>query len=122
MKKVFSTLSIGAILFFMACSGSKDESVDPPPPPPPAATCNDVAISFATNVHPIINTKCATNSGCHGEGSVNGPGPLTSYTLVKAAAANIKAAVVSGRMPKTGTISAAEVNTIKCWADNGTPE
>jgi hypothetical protein len=121
MKKVFSALSIGAILFFMACSGSKDESVDPPPPPP-TATCDGVAISYTTNVHPIISTKCATNSGCHGAGSVNGPGPLTSYTLVKAAAANIKSAVVSGRMPKTGSISAAEVNTIKCWADNGTPE
>lgn len=122
MKKVLSALSIGAILFFMACSGSKDESVDPPPPPPPPLTCNGVAVSFATNVQPIINTKCATNSGCHGAGSVNGPGPLTSYAAVKAAAADIKSAVVSGRMPKTGTISAAEVNTIKCWADNGTPE
>lgn len=120
MKKVISTLSIGAILFFMACSGSKDESVDPPPPPPP--TCDGVAISFAANVNPIISTKCATNSGCHGAGSANGPGPLTSYELVKAAASNIKSAVVSGRMPKTGSISAAQVNTIKCWVDNGTPE
>ena len=112
-------LSIGAILFFMACSGSKDESVDPPPPP---ASCDGVDISFAANVNPIITSKCATNSGCHGAGSANGPGPLTSYELVKAAASQIKSAVVSGRMPKTGTISAAQVNTIKCWVDNGTPQ
>ena len=121
MKKVLSTLSLGAILFFMACSGSsKDDGVNPPPPPPP--TCDGVAISFAANVNPIISTKCATNSGCHGAGSANGPGPLTSYDLVKAHASDIKSAVVSGRMPKTGSITAAQVNTIKCWAENGTPE
>ena len=121
MKKVLSALTLVAMLFYMSCSsGSKDDGMVTPPPPPP--TCNGVDISYAANVHPIITAKCATNSGCHGDGSVNGPGPLTDYSKVKAAASRIKAAVVSGIMPKTGTISAAQIQTIKCWADNGTPE
>jgi hypothetical protein len=121
MKKVLSVLTLVAMLFYMSCSGSKDDGmVTPPPPPPP--TCNDVAISYATNLHPIISTKCATNSGCHGEGSVNGPGPLTDYNKVKAAASKIKSAVVSKVMPKTGSLTDAQIQTIKCWAENGTPE
>jgi hypothetical protein len=118
MKKLVVAMIFGSMIFYASCSGSKDDSVDPAPVP---ASCDGVAISFAGNVNPIISTKCATNSGCHGEGSVNGPGPLTSYDLIKAAAGSIKSAVVAGRMPKTGSITNAQIATIKCWVDNGTP-
>ena len=123
MKKVLATLTLVGMLFYMSCSGSKDDGmVTPPPPPPPPPTCNGVAISYATNIQPIISTKCATNSDCHGSGSVNGPGPLTDYDKVKAAAARIKPAVVSGLMPKTGSLTSAQIQTIRCWVDNGTPQ
>jgi len=118
MKKLVVALLFGSVFCYTSCSGSKDESVDPAPVP---ATCNGVAISFAGNVNPIISTKCATNSGCHGEGSANGPGPLTSYELIKAAAGSIRSAVVAGRMPKNGSLTNAQIATIKCWVDNGTP-
>lgn len=118
MKKLVIILFIGSAILFASCSGSKDESVSPAPVP---ATCDGVAISFAGNVNPIISTKCATNSGCHGEGSVNGPGPLTSYDLIKAAAGSIRSAVVAGRMPKNGSLTNPQIATIKCWVDNGTP-
>ena len=104
-----------AMILAASCSGSKDESVDPPG----GSTCDGVAASYANNVSPIIQTNCATGSSCHGEGSVNGPGALTTFTAIKNAAGSIKSAVVSGKMPKNGTLSTAQISTIRCWVDNG---
>lgn len=115
MKKIIVTIVAGAMLFAASCSGSKDESVDPPG----GSTCDGVAASFANNVSPIIQTNCATGASCHGEGSVNGPGALTSFTAIKNAAGSIKSAVVSGLMPKNGSLNTAQISSIRCWVDNG---
>src|SRR5690349_19610371 len=70
---------------------------------PPTTNCNGNNPSFANDVFPLMQTKCATNSGCHGAGSTNSGGPFTSYALVNAKASNIKSQVSSGNMPKTGS-------------------
>ncbi len=86
---------------------------------PPTTNCNGNNPSFANDVFPLMQTKCATNSGCHGAGSTNSGGPFTSYALINAKASNIKSQVSSGNMPKTGSITSTEKNTIICWVNNG---
>ena len=38
--------------------------------------------SFVADINPVIQSSCATTTACHGSGSVNGPGALTSYQAV----------------------------------------
>ncbi len=83
--------------------------------------CTGVASAFAANVNPIIQSTCATDATCHGAGSANGPGPLLTYTQISGAAVTIKTAVASGTMPKTGTLTTAQKNSIICWVNAGAP-
>jgi hypothetical protein len=83
--------------------------------------CTGVASAFAANVNPIIQSTCATDATCHGAGSANGPGPLLTYTQISNASALIKPAVASGTMPKVGTLTAAQKNSIICWINSGSP-
>jgi hypothetical protein len=83
--------------------------------------CNTVANkAFTADVSPVIQASCAT-TGCHEAGSLNGPGPLTNYTEVFTARTSIQSAVSSGRMPKSGSISSAQKNSILCWIESGAP-
>jgi hypothetical protein len=85
-----------------------------------STTCSGVTNNkFAADVNPIIQATCATNSGCHGTGSSNGPGELLTYTQIFNARVAIKSSVVSGTMPKSGSLSAGQKNSIICWVDAG---
>jgi hypothetical protein len=81
--------------------------------------CSGAAKSFSNDVAPIISASCATGSNCHASGSFNGPGELLNYTEIQRASALIRAAVLSGEMPKTGSLTTAQKNSIICWIDNG---
>jgi hypothetical protein len=81
-------------------------------------TCSGTK-SFSTEVNPIIQGNCTASSGCHEAGSINGPGPLTTYQQIFNARSAIRAAVLSGTMPKNGSLSSAQKNTIICWIDAG---
>ena len=83
--------------------------------------CTGVASAFAANVNPIIQSTCATDATCHGTGSANGPGSLKTYTDIFNARVAIKTAVANGTMPKTGTLTTAQKNSIICWVDAGGP-
>ncbi len=83
--------------------------------------CSGVPSAFAANVNPIIQSTCATNASCHGAGSVNGPGPLLNHSQIFNARVGIKASVANGTMPKTGTLTTAQKNSIICWVDAGGP-
>ena len=83
--------------------------------------CTGVASAFSANVNPIIQSTCATDATCHGAGSVNGPGPLLTHTQISNASVTIKTAVANGTMPKTGSLTTAQKNSIICWINSGTP-
>ncbi len=83
--------------------------------------CTGVASAFAANVNPVIQSTCATDATCHGAGSANGPGPLLTYNQIFNARVTIKTAVGNGTMPKTGTLTTAQKNSIICWVDAGGP-
>jgi hypothetical protein len=113
MIKKIAGLLIGSMLLFYGCYNNKEELLYGP-------ACDGVTPSFVTDVNPIIQSSCAVPD-CHAAGSTNGPGPLTSYERIKNAAARIKPAVVSRFMPKVGSLTSAQIKTIKCWIDSGAP-
>lgn len=84
-----------------------------------SVNCTGVAASFSANVNQIIQSTCATDASCHGSGSANGPGPLLTYTQISNARIAIKNSVANGTMPKTGSLTTAQKNSIICWVDAG---
>jgi hypothetical protein len=106
-------LLIAGFLFLLACSKEEDSGN--------TGACQGPTPSFASNVLPLMQTKCAVNSGCHGTGAVNSGGPLTNFTQIKAKAASIRSQVNAGLMPQGSSLSAAEKSTILCWVDGGAP-
>jgi hypothetical protein len=80
--------------------------------------CTGAAVQFTANVLPIFQSSCAV-AGCHNSGSSNGPGALTTYAEISAAKTQIRAAVLSGAMPKSGSLTSAQKNSIICWVDAG---
>lgn len=99
-----------SVLFLYACK--KNPVINP-------VDCSGPAKSFVTDVNPVIQSSCATNSGCHATGSNNGPGPLLNYSQVFNARSDIRSSVASGHMPLNGTLTPTEKNDIICWVDNG---
>jgi len=102
---------VACVGIFYACKKSADNTS--------SLDCTGSAKSFATDVNPIIQNSCATNSGCHGSGSHNGPGELLTYTEIFNSRSVIRPAVLSGAMPQTGSLTTAEKTSIICWIDNG---
>lgn len=106
-------------LVAIACSKS-DSNTTTPTPGTGGTTlnCNTIDSRFTAVVFPIIQNSCGA-VGCHNSSSTSGPGPLTNYTQIKAAAAQIKSSVESGTMPKNGALTTAQKNAISCWVASG---
>lgn len=102
-----------AVVFITGCYYDTSELLYPG-----GTDCTGVAPSYAAEVAPLIQSKCAM-SGCHSAGVTNTGGPLTNYTENKNKAASIKATVLNGSMPKGFSLTPAEIKTISCWVDNG---
>ncbi len=117
MRKALIVTSIIVPVVFISISCSKSNngggstSVD----------CNTVANkAFTADVSPIFQGSCAI-TGCHEAGSFNGPGPLTNYNEIFNARVAIQSAVSAGRMPKTGSLSLSQKNSVLCWIQSGAP-
>ena len=109
MKKLmFYLITLSTVAVACSKGGSTEAQVD----------CTGEAKSFTTDINPIIQASC-TSSGCHGNGSRNGPGALTSYQEIFNARSSIRSAVASGSMPQGGSLPSSQVNAILCWIDNG---
>jgi hypothetical protein len=105
-------------LCIISCSKSEKNDTGTLPAPPAVDECASTPATFSADVNPIIQTNCALGSGCHGTGSFNGPGALTSFEQIKGAASSIKSAVVNKRIPLGRTLTAGQIKTISCWVDN----
>ena len=118
-RKILVVFILAAVLF--ACSKSVDSTAknDNNNNNSGSIDCSNVAKTFAADVNPIIQSTCATGSSCHGTGSINGPGALVSYTAIANAHAEIRSAILSGLMPKNGSLTSTQKSTIICWIDNG---
>jgi hypothetical protein len=121
MKKCFIVI-LSAFFIMASCSKSGDDGGGGTGGGGGGGTtsCSGVTNNkYAADVSPIISSTCATDATCHGAGSPNGPGPLLNYTQIFNARVAIRAAVASGTMPKTGSLSASQKNSIICWIDGG---
>jgi hypothetical protein len=122
MKKLSILLLFTIVVAAVSCSKKDAAPAGNSTNPTAPVNCDGANAKFAADVHPIIQSNCATSGGCHGAGSNNGPGALESFIQIKNAAASIKSAVVSKRMPRGGSLNAAEIKSISCWVDGGSPD
>lgn len=114
MKKL-SVISVLVLIVVISCTKNAETTTGNNPNN--NITCTGTK-TFSADVSPIIQSVCAA-SGCHDASSSNGPGPLTTYQQVFNARATIRAAVISGTMPKNSSLSANQKSAIICWIDNG---
>ncbi|MGC4100458.1 hypothetical protein [Ferruginibacter sp.] len=120
-KTALLTAAIAAgITIFTACSKSKD-TTGGGGSGGITFSCNGITPSFTADVQPILNTVCSINSNCHASGSTNTGGPLTTYAEVNAKKASIRAQILAGIMPQSGTITQPQINAFICWIDSGAP-
>jgi hypothetical protein len=103
------------LLLFTNCSKSSSSGGGSGTP----AYCDGVVSKYAVDVQPIISTSCLLGSNCHSAGSTNAGGELTDYTKVFNKRGQIRAAVNSGIMPQTGTLTEAQKKKIISWIDAG---
>ena len=73
-------------------------------------------ISFSAEIQPIIENSCALD-GCH-DGSSDLPN-FNIFSNFQSRAENAKSRTQSGDMPRTGSLTAAEIAKIACWVDDG---
>ena len=119
MKKTILIIT-AAFYIIASCSKSSDGGGGGNGGGSGSVNCSGVASGFAANVHPVIQSTCAIAT-CHEAGSANGPGPLLTYAQIFNARVAIKTAVANGTMPKTGSLTTAQKNSIICWVDAGGP-
>jgi hypothetical protein len=123
MKKVTAVclLLAGCILFSASCSKKDSEPGTGGGGAGGTRTfsCSGISPKFSTDIQPILTTVCSVNSNCHAAGSTNSGGAFTNYTEVNAKKSNIRAAIISGSMPQSGSITQAQVNAFICWIDAG---
>lgn len=81
--------------------------------------CSGSAKSFAVDVLPLVQSSCATSSGCHATGSNEGPGALTNYGQISGSKSSVKSSVSNGKMPPGGGLSDAQKSAIICWVNQG---
>ena len=97
MKKII--LAAACMAFLGACQKSSATF---------SPDCGSTVKSFATDVLPVMNSKCA---GCHGQ--------FSSYSQIAGDKANIRSQIADGTMPRGASLSTTEKNNIICWIDNG---
>jgi len=111
-SNVFNNLAVGAytvvVLDQEGCSSNLSFDIE-----------EILAPSFAADINPIIQTRCAT-SGCHVSGG-NAPFTLIGYAQISARADRIKATTQAGTMPRSGSpgLSQLQVDLIAAWVDAG---
>lgn len=110
MKKAIFFFAIAIAIVIIACTKNSASNF--------TTDCSTTK-SWSSDVSPIISSTCAYSIGCHGTGSGQGPGPLTTYQQVYNNRSAIRSAVVSGVMPQGSSLSTAQKNVIVCWIDNG---
>lgn len=95
--------------------------------PSNSSSCDTSKLSFATNIYPIINSRCNT-SGCHNNASSSAGLSFEGYANVKAAIdlpkflGSIKHESSFSPMPKSSTkLSSCDILKIEQWKKNGSP-
>jgi hypothetical protein len=117
---IFLLIFFSAFIF-IACSKSSNSTPGGGSGGAITFSCAGISPKFSTDVQPILTSVCSINSNCHATGTTNSGGPFTTHAEVFAKKSNIRAAILSGVMPQSGTITQAQINAFICWIDSGAP-
>ncbi|WP_256003440.1 hypothetical protein [Pedobacter deserti] len=105
-------------LTMVSCSKKQAAELKPDdgPPDPPAEE-----ITYANFAQALFQNKC---NACHAPGgTASGMWTFNGHASVVANSNRIRQAVlVNKTMPKTGSLSAAELTSLQTWFDNGLPQ
>jgi hypothetical protein len=112
--KIYISLVLVICTLIIACSKGSPVS-----PMNSSIDCS-VPKTFSADAAPVFQAKCAL-SGCHGTGSSNGPGELTTYQKIFNARNDIRNAIITRLMPQGSSLTDAQLNSIVCWIDGGAP-
>ena len=110
-NKKFQTLILALLLGFLvaSCISNVEEQLE--------EQLEETKVSYINNVKPILEARCLS---CHGAGGIFPD--ISSYEKVNAHAVSVKEEVASGRMPKGGPLTAAQIKSIVDWVDEGSLE
>jgi hypothetical protein len=110
MKRTLIFICACAALVINACSKNNNSGY--------TADCSTTK-TFSTDASPVIQSYCATSSGCHASGSSQGPGALTTYAQIYSARSAIRTSILNGSMPQNSSLTNAQKNAVICWIDAG---
>jgi hypothetical protein len=84
----------------------------------PKTACSQAENSFDLVIIPIIQQNCAI-SDCHGCKQFP---DFRQVSIIQENAQRIKQQVVNRTMPPDRSLTQAQIDSIVCWVDNGTPQ
>jgi hypothetical protein len=123
MKKLMVVAAL--LMAFGSCYNDKSDKLYPAPV---TATCDTAAVSFSTDIMPILVAGCNISGGCHdAAGQPTSGYDFSTYAGIQPVA-NYEVLVndINGTptarhnvMPKTGTISSCDKNKITAWVNQG---
>jgi hypothetical protein len=120
-KIILIAMVIALAFSFNACYYDNVEDLYPT-----QGDCDTTAISYTTDVWPIINANCTS---CHSGSAASGNVRLENYSQIKATGENgrllgvIKHESGWSPMPKDGAkLSDCNISTIEAWINQGYPE
>lgn len=109
MKKPALYTLFASFLILFGCANNNSEDIE--------IACQ-TEVSLSGDILPLLEAQC-TFSGCH-NGDNGASRNWTQKDNVIALSAGIKARTQSGSMPRSpGELTAAEVEMIACWVDQG---
>lgn len=112
MKKIFLLLAITASL--QSCYNDSEEAIYG------EVNCDVTAVTYTTDVAPIINSSCATTA-CHASGG-SGPGNFNDFSELAAKVADgsfENRVLVQMTMPPNVPLQDCELQILQAWIDNG---
>lgn len=116
LKRLFGTLLLIASL--QACYYDKEQDLYPAVP---GNGCDTTAISYATTIQPIIETRCTS---CHSSGFPAGGLALTNHAEVAGSVNRIIDRITRNAgdallMPQGAKMDACRIDQIVAWANQG---
>ena len=122
MKKTISLLFVFSVILLSSCLKDKTEPVNVA-----SGEC-DTIVSYSADIRPIIESSCKTGlgggTGCH-DAWIDNYDPIESY-IVAGTWQNV--VLTEKTMPiipndfGIDSLTAEEIQTMKCWIDQGYPE
>ncbi len=124
MKKIIIA-AISGLGIFLTTTGCYNDKYQDLYPTPTVVTCDTANMSFATNILPIFNDKCAT-TGCHTTADKASAGNIDLSNYAGATTVRVKNNILDdinftgNPMPQGGTkLDDCSINKITAWIHQG---